>query len=78
MILLAYRLLGGRRSGVESQRRYIPLTALSEEGNHVLKRGLKDEFAIASELADILDACLTYRFVDDFVCPVPAPSVLAH
>ena len=60
---LAYRLLGGRRSKLETQGRYIPLAPLSEEGNHVLDRGLKDEFGIVSDLADALD----------FVCPVPAP-----
>ncbi len=72
--LLAYGLLGGRRSKLEIQGRYIPLAALSEEGNHVLRRGLIDEVATASDLAHALAACLTDRFADDFVCPVPAPS----
>ena len=60
---LAYRLLGGHRGKLETQGRYIPLAPLSEEGNQVLDRGLKDEFEIVSDLADALD----------FVCPVPAP-----
>jgi hypothetical protein len=71
--LLAYRLLGGRRSTLETRRSYIPLALLSEEANHVLDRGLKDEFETVSDLADALATCLTDRFIDDFVCPVPAP-----
>jgi predicted Ser/Thr protein kinase len=67
--LLAYRLLGGPGSTLEIQGHYIPLAALSEEGNHVLKRGLIET---ASEFADALATCLADRFVDDFVCPVPA------
>jgi hypothetical protein len=68
--LLAYRLLGGRRSRLETRGR---LAVLSEEGNHVLDCGLKDGFETVSELADALATCLTDRFVDDFACPVPAP-----
>jgi len=68
--LLVYRLLGGRRSTLEIRGCYIPLATLSDEGNHVLKRGLIDT---ASELADELAKCL-----DDFVCPVPVPSAVAH
>ena len=68
--LLAYRLLGGRRRTLDIQGRYVPLAALSDEGNHVLKRGLIDT---ASELADELAKCL-----DDFVWPVPVPSALAY
>ena len=69
--LLAYGLLGGRRSKLEIQGHYIPLAALSEEGNHVLGHGLIDEVATASDLAHALAACLTDRFADDFVCPIP-------
>jgi hypothetical protein len=75
--LLAYELLGGPRSTLENQGRYTPLAALSEEGNHVLRRGLIDEVATASDLAHALAACLTDRFVDGFVSPVPAPSAHA-
>jgi hypothetical protein len=72
--LLAYELLGGPRSTLETRGRYTPLAALSEEGNHVLRRGLVGEVATASDLADALAACLTDGFVDDFVCAVPAAS----
>jgi hypothetical protein len=75
--LLVYRLLGGRRSTLEIRGCYIPLAALSEEGNHVLDCGLKDEFETVSDFADALAMCPTDRFVDDFVCPVPAPSAHA-
>ena len=45
--LLAYELLGGSRNTVETQGRYTPLAGLSEEGNHVLRRGLGDEIDTA-------------------------------
>jgi hypothetical protein len=54
--LLAYELLGGPRSTLENQGRYTPVAALSEEGNHVLRRGLIDEVATASDLAHALAA----------------------
>jgi hypothetical protein len=72
--LLTYELLGAPRSTLENQGRYTPLAALSEEGNHVLRRGLIDEIPTASDLAHALAACLTDRFADGFGCPVPAPS----
>jgi TPR repeat protein len=41
--LLAYELLEGPRATLEAQGRYVPLPALSEEGNRVLKRAVADE-----------------------------------
>jgi len=76
--LLAYELLGGPRGNLGARARYIPLAALSQEGNDVLKRGLIDEVPIASDLAHALDACLTDRFVDDLVCPVWTSSTHAQ
>jgi TPR repeat protein/tRNA A-37 threonylcarbamoyl transferase component Bud32 len=43
--LLAYELLEGPRATLEAQGRYVPLAALSEEGNNVLKRAVADDIS---------------------------------
>jgi TPR repeat protein len=56
--LLAYELLDGPRATPESQGRYVPIPALSEEGNRVLRRALADEIGTAADLARSLAACV--------------------
>ncbi len=48
--LLAYELLGGPRTRVESTGQYTPIAALTQEGNAVLRRALVDECPSAAEL----------------------------
>ena len=52
--LLIYELLGGPRSAVESTGRYKPISALSEEGNSILRRGLVDDLGSSAEMARLL------------------------
>jgi TPR repeat protein/predicted Ser/Thr protein kinase len=56
--LLAYELLEGPRAALESQGRYVPIPALSEEGNRVLKRAVADEIGTAADFARSLAACV--------------------
>jgi serine/threonine protein kinase/TPR repeat protein len=57
--LLAYELLDGPRATSESQGRYIPVPALSEEGNRVLRRAVVDEIGTAEDFARSLAACVS-------------------
>jgi hypothetical protein len=54
--LLAYEALGGPRARVEATGRYVPVAALGEEGNAVLRRALADEWSSGGELARRLAA----------------------
>jgi serine/threonine protein kinase/TPR repeat protein len=56
--LLAYELLGGPRTRVESTGKYTPIAALTQEGNAALRRALVDECPSAGELARQLAAAL--------------------
>src|SRR5271165_185524 len=56
--LLAYELLGGPRTRVESTGQYTPITALTQEGNIALRRALVDECPSARELAGQLAAAV--------------------
>jgi TPR repeat protein len=53
--LLFYELLGGPRQSVEATGRYTPIAVLSAEGNSVLRRGLTDELASATEMCALLE-----------------------
>jgi hypothetical protein len=59
--LLAYELLGGQRQQVETSGRCPPLSALNEEANVVLRRGIIDDFSSAAELAKALQKTLPVR-----------------
>jgi serine/threonine protein kinase len=61
LTLLAYELLGGPRSMVEMQGRYVPLAVLTEEGNRVLRQGLVEEIGTASELVEALARTVSGR-----------------
>jgi TPR repeat protein len=56
--LLAYELLGGPRTRVESTGQYTPIAALTQEGNVALRRALVDECPSARELAGQLAAAV--------------------
>src|SRR5271166_4671863 len=56
--LLAYELLGGPRTRVESTGQYTPIAALTQEGNLALRRALVDECPSARELAGQLAAAV--------------------
>src|SRR5271157_374984 len=56
--LLAYELLGGPRTRLESTGQYTPIAALTQEGNVVLRRALVDECSSAGELAGQLAAAV--------------------
>jgi serine/threonine protein kinase/TPR repeat protein len=52
--LLAYELLGGQRSVVETTGRISPVASLTEAGNVVLRRGITDDYpGSAAMLADL-------------------------
>jgi serine/threonine protein kinase/TPR repeat protein len=59
--LLIYELLGGPRSAVESTGRYKPISALSEEGNSILRRGLVDDLGSSAEMARLLEGQIFLR-----------------
>src|SRR5271165_1878748 len=59
--LLAYELLGGPRTRVESTGQYTPIAALTQEGNVALRRALVDECPSARELAGQLAAAVGVR-----------------
>jgi serine/threonine protein kinase len=59
--LLAYELLGGQRPQVETSGRCPPLSALNEEANVVLRRGIIDDFRSAAELANAFQRALPVR-----------------
>src|SRR5207244_6176160 len=56
--LLAYELLGGQRSVVETTGRISPVASLTEGGNVVLRRGITDDYpgsgAMLAELRPIV------------------------
>jgi hypothetical protein len=54
LALLAYELLDGPRATLDSQGRYVPIPALSEEGNRVLRRATADDVGTAQDFADSL------------------------
>ena len=56
--LLAYELLGGPRTRVESTGQYTPIAALTQEGNVALRRALVDECPSARELVGQLAAAV--------------------
>jgi TPR repeat protein len=56
--LLAYELLGGPRSLVETTGQYRPVATLPQEGNAVLRSGLIDGYTTVRELADQLAAAV--------------------
>ena len=56
--LLAYELLGGPRTRLESTGQYTPIAALTQEGNVALRRALVDECSSAGELAGQLAAAV--------------------
>lgn len=59
LTLLAYELLGGQRSVVETTGRISPVASLTEGGNVVLRRGITDDYpgssAMLAELHQIVD-----------------------
>ncbi len=57
--LLAYELLGGPRTRLDTTGQYTPVAALTQEGNAVLRRGLVDEYKSAAELVRQLEATAT-------------------
>jgi TPR repeat protein len=57
--LLAYELLGGPRTRLDTTGQYTPVAALTQEGNSVLRRGLVDEYKSAAELVRQLEATAT-------------------
>jgi serine/threonine protein kinase/tetratricopeptide (TPR) repeat protein len=59
--LLAYELLGGPRSRLESTGQYTPIAALTQEGNAALRRALADECSSAGELIGQLAAAVGVR-----------------
>jgi hypothetical protein len=59
--LLAYELLGGQRTRVETTGRYTPLAALTEEGNAALRHGLLYDYPSAAELAAQMAAAVGDR-----------------
>jgi TPR repeat protein len=59
--LLGYELLGGDRARLESTGRYTPLSALTEEGNATLRRGVIDDLPSACALAEHLSAAVDAR-----------------
>jgi serine/threonine protein kinase len=54
--LLAYELLGGPRTRLETSGQYTPVASLTQEGNTVLRRGLVDEYKSVAELVRQLEA----------------------
>ena len=56
--LLAYELLGGPRTRLESTGQYTPIAALTQEGNAALRRALVNECPSAGELARQLAAAV--------------------
>jgi serine/threonine protein kinase/TPR repeat protein len=58
LTLLAYELLGGQRSVVETTGRISPIASLTETGNVVLRRGITDDYpgsgAMSAELQQIV------------------------
>jgi serine/threonine protein kinase/TPR repeat protein len=71
--LLIYELLGGPRSAVESTGRYKPISALSEEGNTILRRGLVDDLGSSAEMARLLEGQIFLRGSDSAVTQPPLP-----
>ncbi len=59
--LLAYELLGGPRTRVESTGQYTPIAALTQEGNAALRRALVDECPSAAVLVGQLRAAVTMK-----------------
>jgi serine/threonine protein kinase/TPR repeat protein len=76
--LLAYELLGGQRNVVETSGRISPVTALSEGGNLVLRRGLTDDYpgaaAMLAELHQIVGGAEPTVAPIAAVLPVAEPS----
>ena len=56
--LLAYELLGGPRTKLESTGQYTPIAALTQEGNLTLRRALVDECPSAGNLVEQLAAVI--------------------
>ena len=71
LTLLAYELLGGQRSVVETTGRISPVASLTEGGNVVLRRGITDEYpgsgAMLAELRQIVGGA------EPTVAPVEPP-----
>jgi serine/threonine protein kinase/TPR repeat protein len=75
--LLAYELLGGPRSAVETSGRYKPVAVLSEEGNAILRQGLIDELPSAMEMARLLEGQILGRGAEPVARPVTVPPALS-
>jgi serine/threonine protein kinase/TPR repeat protein len=58
LTLLAYELLGGPRTKLESTGQYTPIAALTQEGNLTLRRALVDECPSAGNLVEQLTAVI--------------------
>jgi TPR repeat protein len=71
LTLLAYELLGGQRSTVETTGRISPVSSLTEGGNVVLRRGITDDYpgsaAMLTELRQIVGGA------EPTVAPVEPP-----
>jgi tetratricopeptide (TPR) repeat protein len=59
--LLAYELLGGQRTRLESTGQYAPIAALTQEGNAALRHALVDECPSAGQFARQLAAAVDVK-----------------
>src|SRR5580700_1950214 len=73
--LLAYELLGGPRTRVESTGQYTPIAALTQEGNVALRRALVDECSSAGELAGQLAAAVGVKGSSASISPSAKPFI---
>ena len=73
--LLAYELLGGPRTRLESTGQYTPIAALTQEGNAALRRALVDECSSAGELAGQLAAAVGVKGPSASISPSAKPFI---
>src|SRR5271165_5280465 len=73
--LLAYELLGGPWTRLESTGQYTPIAALTQEGNVALRRALVDECSSAGELAELLAAAVGVNGPSASISPSAKPFI---
>ena len=73
--LLAYELLGGPRTRLESTGQYTPIAALTQEGNVALRRALVDECSSAGELAGQLATAVGLKGPSASISPSAKPFI---